>query len=328
MNVEEAERSGRVVIKARDVRFAYAETPIVDGFSTTVLRGDRVGIVGPNGAGKTTLLRLLLGELTPAAGSVHHGTRLEIAYYDQLRGQLRDGATVAENVADGRETLVTGGRRRHVTGYLQDFLFTPDRARTLVRALSGGERNRLLLARLFTRPSNVIVMDEPTNDLDLETLELLEEQLLGYTGTVLLVSHDRTFLDNVVTSLLICEEGGRIREFVGGYDDWRRRRDADRTAPPRARRKPPASEDRAARDRPRKLSYKEHRELEALPDRIEALEAEKQELFDRLGDPAFYKADGAEIAAARARLDEIEAELAAGYERWQALEELRARRRR
>jgi ATP-binding cassette subfamily F protein uup len=294
---------------------------VVDRFSTTVYRGDRIGIVGPNGSGKTTLLRLLLGELAPQEGTVRHGTRLEIAYFDQLRGQLSEERTVVENVGGGRQTLTINGRQREVTGYLGDFLFTPDRARTRVSALSGGERNRLLLARLFARPSNVLVMDEPTNDLDVETLELLEEHLLNYTGTVLLVSHDRTFLNNVVTTLLICEERGRVREFIGGYDDWLKSLQERSAAQPRM--KPKAGQTRRTpQERPRKLSYKEKRELEALPDRIEALEAEKEHLFERLSDPTFYKGDGEEIAEAKAKLEQVEAELAAGYDRWLALEEM------
>ncbi len=321
MEVHEAERSGRLVIKARQACFAYGAAPVVDRFSTTIYRGDRVGIVGPNGSGKTTLLRLLLGELPPQEGTVRHGARLAVAYFDQLRGQLSEDRTVVQNVGEGRPTLIINGRPREVTGYLGDFLFTPDRARTLVSALSGGERNRLLLARLFAKPSNVLVMDEPTNDLDMETLELLEGQLLQYTGTVLLVSHDRTFLDNVVTTLLICEEGGRVREFIGGYDDWLQNRQERTAARPRTKAKA-GQAGRTVREGPRKLSYKEKRELEALPDRIEALEAEKQRLFERLSDPAFYKRDGEEIAEARATLQHVEAELAAKYDRWLALEEM------
>src|SRR6476659_3902449 len=276
MDVAQGDASGRKVVEAKDVDFAYAGRAIVRGFSTTIFRGDRIGLIGPNGSGKTTLLKLLLGELTPSAGSVRLGSNLQVAYFDQYRATLREDWNAIENVAEGREFLDINGRRKHVIGYLQDFLFTPERARAPITRLSGGERNRLLLARLFAQPSNLLVMDEPTNDLDVETLELLEDLLLDYAGTLLLVSHDRDFLDHVVTSTLVMEGDGRVGEFVGGYTDWLRQggqlatesavpaKAATKTAPPApAPAIPPATR--------RKLSYKDTRELEQLPARIEAL---------------------------------------------------------
>jgi ATP-binding cassette subfamily F protein uup len=319
--LEDAPASGKLVVEAEGVSFAWQGAPVVRDFSVRVQRGDRIGLVGPNGAGKTTLLRLLLGQLAPDAGRIRLGTKLEIAYFDQLREQLDPARTVAENVAEG-EHLEIGDQRRHVIGYLQDFLFPPGRARALVGTLSGGERNRLLLARLFARPANLLVLDEPTNDLDIETLELLEERLLEFTGTILLVSHDRAFLDHVVTSTLVFEGGGRIAEFVGGYSDWLRQR---RAAPP-----PPASatapEPRAAKaaasppPRPPRRSYKEERELEALPARIEALEREQGELAMAMGQAAFHRGDPAEQARVRERLAALSAELEAAYARWEELE--------
>jgi ABC transport system ATP-binding/permease protein len=317
--VQEAERSGRLVARVEDVSFGYGETRIVRDFSTTILRGDKVGIIGPNGSGKTSLLRLLLGELAPDRGTVHLGTRLEVVYFDQLRAQLDEDKTAVENVDQGREMLTIDGRPRHVLSYLSDFLFPADRARTLVRVLSGGERNRLLLARLFTQPCNLLVMDEPTNDLDLETLELLEELLVAFTGTLLLVTHDRTFLTNVVTSTLLLEGDGRVGEYVGGYDEVARRRASEAPARPR-KAAVPAKKERARAEGPRKLSYKEQRELEALPARIDALEAEERALHDAMADPAFYRQDGAEIARKKARLDALELELAECYRRWEELE--------
>jgi len=317
--VQEAERSGRLVIKAENVGFAYGDHAIVRDLSTVIMRGDRVGIVGPNGSGKTTLLRLLLGQIEPDRGGIHHGTRLEIAYFDQLHQQLDEQRSVLDNVADGNDSVTVNGRRVHVIGYLRNFLFTPDRAKGPVASLSGGERNRLLLARLFARPSNVLVLDEPTNDLDVETLELIEDLLLDYPGTVLLVSHDRALLDNVVTSSLVLEGEGRIREFVGGYDDWLERPSArvkPKNAPPRS----PAPTEAPPEDRPRRLTFKERLELESLPDRIEALEREIETAHEAMADPAFYRQEGAKIAEARARLTRLEAELGATFRRWEALE--------
>ena len=295
--------------------------PVIRDLTTTIMRGDKVGIIGPNGSGKTTLLRLLLGGLAPQEGTIRQGTNLEVAYFDQLKATLDEEKTVQQNVSD-YDTIPIDGQPRHVIGYLQDFLFPPERSRSLVKFLSGGERSRLLLARLFTRPSNVLVLDEPTNDLDIETLELLESLLVGYQGTVLLVSHDRAFLNDVVTSTLAIEADGRVKEYDGGYDDYLRQR--RRGGPGRAE-GPPAPAPPSSRpqaDRPRKLSHKERKELEALPGRIEELEAARAELHDAMADPAFYRQDGGAIAEAKARLEAIEAELAIAYERWEALESL------
>jgi ABC transport system ATP-binding/permease protein len=325
MQARDAERSGRLVIEAKDVSFAYDGQPIVNGFSTLVSRGDKVGIIGPNGAGKSTLLKLMLGDLTPQSGTIRHGTKLQVIYFDQLREQIDEEKTVVENVGEGQEILDLGGRKQHIYGYLQDFLFTPERARRPARYLSGGERNRLLLARIFKRPSNVMVLDEPTNDLDAETLELLEELVAGYSGTVLLVSHDRAFLNNVVTSTLVFEGDGRVKEYDGGYDDYLRQRDAAATtsALPQEQSGPskPQQTARPAADKPRKLSYKERQELESLPQQIEDLEAEQARLHAAMSAPDYFRQDAATLAADAARLDHISTELAAKYERWETLAE-------
>ncbi len=320
MRLADAGRSGKRAIEAEGVSFAYDDRPIVSDFSTQILRGDKIGILGPNGSGKTTLLRLLLGELEPAAGEIRRGTGLEVAYFDQHREQLDLERSVVDNVADGNDRISIGGKTRHVISYLQDFLFGPERARSPVAALSGGERHRLLLARLFTRPFNLLVMDEPTNDLDVETLDLLEELLLEFSGTLLLVSHDREFLDHVVTSTLAFEGGGRVNEYVGGYSDYRRQRRITEASPPARKSKPESTPPPPSR--PRKLGYREKQELEALPATIESLEIEQTSLFERLADPDFYRNDGDEVAAARDRLKQVEAELAQAYERWQELESI------
>ncbi|MGG6463554.1 ATP-binding cassette domain-containing protein [Solilutibacter silvestris] len=324
MEAAQTGASGRKVIEADNVGFAYGDKVIVRDFSTTIIRGDRIGLIGPNGSGKTTLLRLLLGELAPQQGEVRQGTQLQIAYFDQYRATLREDWNALENVAEGRDSVTINGRSKHVVGYLQDFMFTPERARAPITRLSGGERNRLLLAKLFAQPSNLLVMDEPTNDLDAETLELLEELLADYTGTLLLVSHDRDFLDNVVTSTLVLEEGGRVGEYVGGYSDWERQRAAPSQAPVAARvasapaaPAPAAAEPAAAK---RKLSYKDSRELEALPARIEALETRVAELTAAMADPAFFQRDSAAITADNAALAQAQAELDAAYVRWEELE--------
>jgi ATP-binding cassette subfamily F protein uup len=318
LNVQEAERSGKIVAEAENVSFEYQGRPVIRGLTATILRGDKVGIIGPNGCGKTTLLRLLLGELAPTGGRLRLGKNLEVAYFDQYRAALDGEKTVQENVGEGRDVLTINGQPRHVIGYLQDFLFTPDRARQPVKALSGGERNRLLLARLFTRPANLLVLDEPTNDLDADTLDLLEELLVDYTGTVLLVSHDRAFLNNVVTGTLAFEGDATFREYVGGYDDWLRQR------PARALLKttPAAKPEKAgsAPPQPKKLSYKESRELDALPQKIETIEQEREQLHAQMGAPAFYQQDKAAIGKAQARLAELDAALAAAYARWEELE--------
>jgi ABC transport system ATP-binding/permease protein len=318
IELQEADRSGRLVIDARDVAFAYGRSPIVAGLSTKIMRGDRVGLIGPNGSGKTTLLRLLLGELTPQSGTIRHGTNLEVAYFDQLHAQLDDAKSVRDNVRDGAESVTINGQKRHILGYLEDFLFTKQQAESPVARLSGGERNRLLLARLFTKPSNVLVMDEPTNDLDIETLELLESLLIDYAGTLLLVSHDREFLNNVVTSTLVLEGAGRVKEYAGGYDDWLRQRPGETPAD-----KPTPVETRPARpikERARRLTYKEQRELEALPERLQSLEAELAALHEAMASPDFYRRPPAEVIAAKSRLESLENEIAAAYARWEELE--------
>jgi ATP-binding cassette subfamily F protein uup len=286
------------------------------------MRGDRVGVIGPNGAGKSTLLRLLIGDLLPQEGTVRLGSRREVIYFDQMREQLDINKTVLENVGEGNDTITVNGKSRHIIGYLEDFLFTPQRSRTPVHILSGGERNRLLLAKLFTRPSNLLVMDEPTNDLDSETLELLEELLLDYSGTLLLVSHDREFLNNVVTSTLVFQGEGKVAEYVGGYDDWLRQSAA--AVPPGSPIAPVLQEKPRRQDeRPRKLTFKEERELESLPARIGELEGEQEKLHRTLADPEFYRTKGAEVAKLNARLEEIERELAEAYRRWEELEAVR-----
>ena len=318
--LQEAERSGRLVAEAKQVSFKRGERTIIRNLSTVVMRGDKVGIIGPNGAGKTTLLNLLLGQLAPTSGTLKLGTKQQVAYFDQLRAQLDDDKPVFENIGDGKEFVEINGVRKHVMSYLQDFLFTPDRARTPARALSGGERSRLLLARLFAVPSNIIVLDEPTNDLDAETLDLLEELLVDYSGTVLLVSHDREFLDNVVTRCFVFEGDGRVGDYVGGYRDWLRQRPAAVTgaAAPRPAKPEPAA---AAPVRPTaKLSGKEQRELQDLPHRIAKLEAEQSALHVQLGDPELYTREREKARQLQDRAAAVERELGEAYRRWEALE--------
>ena len=314
--------SGKLVADLRHVSFSYADHAIIRDLATHVLRGDRIGIVGPNGSGKSTLLKLILGELTPTAGQVVLGTRLQVAYFDQHRDRLDPDKTVRDNLSEGRDFLSVKGRTRHVVGYLRDFLFPPERIDSPVKALSGGERNRLLLAKIFATSVNMMVLDEPTNDLDVDTLELLEDLLADYEGTLLLVSHDRAFLDNVVTSTLVFEGDGRVREYVGGYEDWLRA--CGRAAPSL---KPSLRVVRVARrekdpDGPRKLSYREQRELEALPGMIETLEAEQTQLHAAAADPAFYQQPGENMAATIGRLEAIERELDSCYARWEELESI------
>ncbi len=289
------------------------------------MRGDRIGLIGPNGAGKTTLLRLLLGEIAPDEGDVRRGANVQVAYYDQQREQLDPERTVFETIGDGNDWVTVDGNPRHVNAYLADFLFPPERASSPVRALSGGERNRLLLARLFTRPANVLVMDEPTNDLDLETLELLEAELVGWQGTLLLVSHDRAFLDNVVTSTIVFDSDGEVREYVGGYEDWLRQRPAALAGGEKQGAAPPAKLAPAGQPSPseaiqKKLSYREQREFEKLPARIEALEGEQRELNAAVQDARFYTRPAEEIRASLARLEAIGSELTATYARWDDLD--------
>ena len=322
MTIQAGPRSGNLVIEAENVSFRFAEKTVISNFSTTIMRRDRVGVMGPNGCGKTTLLHLLLGELPPREGRIRLGTNLEVLYFDQLRDQLDGEKTVFENVAGGSDWVTVHGKPRHVMGYLSGFLFSAERSRTKVKSLSGGERCRLMLARLFARTANVLILDEPTNDLDIETLEFLEEALLAFEGTLLLVSHDRTFLNNVVTSTLVFSGDGKIEEFVGGYDDWLEQRAVPAAAP-----SPPAPRPRLPKTRPAapRLTFREERELEALPERIAALEEEQKRLWQSLGDPELYRAGPLEAAALDTRRQALEEELAVVYLRWETLEELKTR---
>ena len=323
LQIQEGQRSGGLVVAAKKLSFAYEDQKIVDDFSTMVMRGDKIGVIGKNGAGKTTLLKILLGKLQPQSGDVRLGTNLQIAYFDQLREQLHPERTVEENVGDGYQTIQINGGSKHVLGYLQDFLFTPERARTAVKFLSGGERNRVLLAKLFAKPANVIVLDEPTNDLDTETLELLEQRLVDYQGTVLLVSHDRAFLNNVVTSTIAVADG-RAKEYDGGYDDWFRQDQQAVTEevkpPPKAAEKP--KKPTKVADSQRKLKYKEQQELAALPQTIESLETQIADLHELMADPDFYQQAGDVIAEKQTQLKQLESELAEAYTRWEFLEGL------
>ena len=316
LQAQEARRTGKLVIEADDLSYHYDGRPIIQHFSTTIQRGDKIGIIGPNGAGKTTLINLLLGQLDPDSGRVRHGVHLEIAYFDQLRIRLDESKSVQDNVADGNDRVLINGKPRHIIGYLGDFLFPPDRARSPVSMLSGGERNRLLLAKIFAKPANVLVLDEPTNDLDVETLELLETVLVQYTGTLLLVSHDRSFLNHVVTGVFAFEGNAAVHEYVGGYDDWLAQTAEPEPEKPAAQ--PPESKPRNSR--PQKLSYKERQELETLPERIEKLEAEQAELHRKLADPTIYRNEGGAIAGYKERLEFLETELTEAYDRWEVLE--------
>ena len=324
LSIQQAERSWSKVIETRNLSFGYPGTPIVEGLSTTILRGDKVGIIGPNGCGKTTLLNLLLGRLAPAGGTVKHGGALEIAHFDQHRETLREDQSIADSISL-ESHVVLDGERRHIMSYIQDFLFSPEQARQPVSTLSGGERNRLLLARLFTRPANVLVLDEPTNDLDLETLELLETRLLDYNGTVLVVSHDRSFLDNLCTSTLVFEGNGVVKEYVGGYSDWRRvverRMDQESVASPGKKKSPPPPRPRT--DDPgtaKRLSFHERREWEALPGRIEALEGALRLLHERMAAPGFFKGDPEEIRKATEESQRLPGEIEGLYARWAELD--------
>lgn len=350
LQIQEGIRSGNLVCRVDDISFAYRNADdtsrkIIDQFSTTIFRGDKLGIVGPNGVGKTTLLKILLGELEPSTGTVRLGSNLQIAYFDQLRQQLDEDRTVEEDVSDGYQTINQGGNARHVLGYLQDFLFTPERARTKIAYLSGGERNRVLLAKLFAKPANVIVLDEPTNDLDAETMEMLEARLVEYSGTLLMVSHDREFLNNVVTGTLVFEPthaqdsrdsaSYRLAEYVGGYDEWLRQydqREASQTKEAVSAKNvsssssagnatPSAGEaNKRMPDSKKKLSFKETKELETLPEKIETLEASIADFHAKMAEPEYYKQTGGAIAEKQAELESMQQELATAYERWEELE--------
>jgi ATP-binding cassette subfamily F protein uup len=322
LRLDAGERSGKLVAELDKVDFAYAERPLLRQFSCALMRGDKLGLLGPNGAGKTTLIRLILGELAPQSGRVRRGTNLSVAYFDQFRNTLDEDATLIDTISPGSDYVEIAGRRTHVIGYLEEFLFPPERARAKVSALSGGERNRLLLARLFARPANLLVLDEPTNDLDIDTLELLEQLLQDYAGTVILVSHDRAFLDNVVTQSIAFDGQGGLTEIAGGYDDWKRfqARRAESAAPARTERAAPAKAAPPPRAPRAGLSYKEGKELAAIPARIEALETEQAELAARLADADVYRAGGDTVARLNARATAIETELEDLLLRWEELE--------
>jgi ATP-binding cassette subfamily F protein uup len=330
MALESGDKSGKKVIEVTDVSFSYGDKQIINNFSTLIQRGDKIGLVGGNGAGKSTLLKLLLQQLEPTSGTIEQGTRLEIAYFDQLRDQLDPNMTVVDTVADGNDFIEIAGNRRHVMSYLGDFLFAPARARSPVKSLSGGEKNRLLLARLFTKPANLIVMDEPTNDLDLETLELLEEKLVEFAGTLLLVSHDRAFLDNVVTSIFVLDGTGEVEEFIGGYSDWleyskqlkQTQAQAKKTQDTAKKEKPVAAAPASAPPKKKKLSYKEQQELNNLPVQIEELENKQAALTEQTAAPSFYKQDAKAVAKTLDELKALEIKLEQTYARWDELEAL------
>src|SRR6056297_3586068 len=344
MEIHNGERSGNLVVEAKNISFSYGEEPdskaisepIIDNFTTTIMRRDRVGIVGPNGSGKTTLLKLLLKEIEPQDGTIRHGVNLQPLYFDQMRSELDPDKNVIENLGEGYETIELNGRKKHIMAYLQDFLFSPNRAKSPVAHLSGGERNRLLLAKLFARPANLLILDEPTNDLDMETLELLEDLLQEYKGTILLVSHDRTFLDNVVTDCFVLAGEGRVIEYAGGYSDWKEselRRIVEEQKSlkgPRSDKKPdfgttPAEKRRAKKpktEKPRTLSFKEKGELESLPDKIAEMEAEKESLHEELSNPELYRSADGNPSKIAARLEEVEKELEAAYHRWEELDRI------
>jgi ATP-binding cassette subfamily F protein uup len=330
LDVGQGEKSGKIVAELTDVTKRYGARAVVERFTAAVMRGDKIGFIGPNGAGKTTLLKLILGELAPDEGNVRVGTNLQVAYFDQMRAQLDLDKSLADTISPGSEWVEINGQKKHVMSYLGDFLFAPERARSPVKSLSGGERNRLLLARLFARPANVLVLDEPTNDLDIPTLELLEELLIDYDGTVLLVSHDRAFLDNVVTSVIASEGGGKWREYVGGFTDWQIQRDRSEQLALEARKesskeapKEAAQKDSGAgrnAQRTVKLSFKEQRELEALPQKIAELETEQKAIGAQLEDGSVFAKDAREGARLTERYAEIDEELMVALERWDELE--------
>jgi ATP-binding cassette subfamily F protein uup len=320
MQVQEAERTGKLVIEAKGISFSYNHTPVLKDFSTVIMRGDKVGIIGPNGVGKTTLLSILLKETSPDSGNVRHGTNLQIAYFDQLRMTLDENRTVVENIGEGNDFIVFNGEKRHVISHLKDFLFSPQRCRMPVHVLSGGEKNRLLLAKLFTQPSNVLVLDEPTNDLDIETLELLEELLFEFSGTMLIVSHDRAFLNNVVTSTLVFEGGGQVTEYAGGYDDWLIQRPKPDIIQPSEKKASEKSKQKPRQIKTQKPTFKEKQELKELPQIIDKFESRQKELYKIMSDPLFYKMEKNDIARIKSQLEEIEKAIEDAYIRWEELE--------
>ena len=332
INLESADRSGKIVAELDDVSFHYEGKPIVDKLTCNIMRGDRIGFVGPNGAGKSTLLKIILGQLAPQQGAVKIGTKLEIAYFDQLRQQLEPEKTLIENICGGREFIEINGKNRHAIGYLGDFLFSPARTRTPVKALSGGEQNRAILAKLFTQPANLLVLDEPTNDLDIETLELLEEILMDFKGTVLLVSHDRDFMDHVVTNLLVLEGDGKVSHHVGGYSDWIARGGQLQSLENQSQASEPKTQVQQSVEPPpkktakqpakKKLSYKDQLELDTLPELIETLETRQQSLETQISEPDFYKGSPDETQQVLAELDSTQQQLEQAYERWDELENL------
>ena len=318
MQLQEAQRSGKLVIEAENLAQSYDGRTLFSEFTTLIQRGDRIGVIGPNGCGKSTLLSILLGKNKPEKGEVTLGTNIEVAYFDQLRSQLKEEESVVDNVGQGIDFVEISGARKHIMGYLQDFLFTPERARTPVKALSGGERNRLLLAKLFTQPANLLVMDEPTNDLDAETLDLLEDLLMNYQGTLVLVSHDRAFLNNVATSTIVFDDDGQVREYVGGYDDWvhqRRLDQQERSDKPKSVAKPIKSGGKKS-----SLTYQEQLDLAALPKQIETMELKQTELHDKISQPEFYQQAEDKVSGVQAQLAELTEELEFTYDRWQQLE--------
>jgi ATP-binding cassette subfamily F protein uup len=324
IHIEAADQSGRKVIRAKNVSYSFDGKPLIENFSTKIMRGDRIGILGNNGVGKTTLLRLLLGDLQPQAGTIKHGTNIEIGYFDQLRESLDPEKSVADNVGEGRTYLRMNGKERHVIGYLKGFLFSPKRSQTPVKALSGGERNRIILAKLFTRPANLLVLDEPTNDLDMETLEVLEDRLTSFTGTLIVVSHDREFLDNVVTSVLVFEADGRLQEYVGGYSDWLRQGHELAEIENLAVESRRSYDAKAARStaQTKKLGFNEQRELDTLPGRIETLESKLAELQSRIAAPQFYAQEHDKVKPVLEQIESLQLEIELALQRWTQLEDL------
>lgn len=321
LQVDAQQRSGRLVLEAKSLSYAFENQKIVENLNIKIQRGDRLGMIGPNGSGKTTLLRLLLGELEPQNGSVRHGTNLKIAYFDQTRSQLDENKSILENVSDGLDVIKINGRERNVVGYLEGFLFNKKRIHAPISALSGGERNRLLLARILARPANLLILDEPTNDLDIDTLEVLENMLLEYPGTLILVSHDRTFINNLVTNTLILSGGGQVHKYIGGYTAWQKEQKAKDKKQSETKKTSKATPTSARKKNAKKLSYKEERELKEIPAKIEMLENEQAQLNASLSDPAFYQGNDAEVGQAVERLKVLEAELLTLYDRWETLEE-------